>query len=186
MKVLLHVCCGICAVPAAERLMCEGHIVTGFFYNPNIHPVDEYKKRLAAAEKAAKELGFELIEGMYDREKWFENAKGVEYEKEGGKRCERCFYMRLARTYDYMKRKNFDMFATTLSAGPMKNVEVINSIGRSIGGEKFFLADFKKKGGAQRGIELAKEWNLYRQDYCGCIYSLEEKFAREKARDEGR
>ena len=94
MKVLLHICCGVCAGAVTERLMIEGHSVTGFFYNPNIHPVDEYERRLDAARKVARELGFELIEGIYDRENWFQMVKGKEYEPEGGARCEMCFIMR--------------------------------------------------------------------------------------------
>lgn len=180
MKILLHICCGICASAVAERLMCEGHRVTGFFYNPNIHPVDEYKKRLGAAEKVASEMDFELVEGPYDRERWFELIRGKEYEPEGGARCEICFRMRLEKTYEYMKKHMFDMFTTTLTVSPHKEMTLVNSIGREIGGEKFYLADFKKKGGFQRAVELAKEWDLYHQNYCGCIYSLEEKLAKDK------
>ncbi|MFC1548462.1 epoxyqueuosine reductase QueH [Candidatus Omnitrophota bacterium] len=173
MKVLLHVCCGICATAVAERLMCEGHRVTGYFYNPNIHPVDEYKKRLEAAKKAAEELGFELVEGPYDRERWFELVKGTEYEVEGGSRCEICYKMRLEKTYEYMRKKMFDAFTTTLSASPHKDAMLINAIGREIGDERFICADFKKKGGFARATELSDEMALYRQHYCGCIYSQE-------------
>ena len=182
MKVLLHICCGVCATAAAESLMRDGHRVTGYFYNPNIHPADEYEKRLEAAREAACQLNFELVEGPYDRENWFLTVKGKEYEPEGGARCLECFRMRLERTYTYMKKHDLDAFTTTLSVSPHKDVTAVNDIGRRIGGEKFILADFKKKGGFARAGELASEWGLYRQDYCGCIYSLEEKLKREKGK----
>ena len=170
----------MCAASVVERLLCDGHRVTGFFYNPNIHPVDEYNRRLSACEKVAKEWDIELLEGQYDRERWFEAVKGTEYEGEGSKRCEICFRLRLEKTYELMKLKNFDRFTTTLTVSPVKEQEVVNKIGSEIGGEKFILADFKKKGGYQRAIELAKEWDLYRQHYCGCVYSHEEMIKRSK------
>lgn len=180
MKVLLHICCGVCAAPVVERLMCDGHTVTGFFYNPNIHPVDEYEKRIEEARKAARQLGIELVEGLYDRERWFESVKGLEYEPEGKGRCEVCFRLRLEKTYEYLRKKMFGAFTTTLTVSPVKDALMVNAIGREIGGDKFISADFKKKGGYQRAIELSKEWGLYRQHYCGCIYSLEEKYKKEK------
>jgi len=180
MNVLLHICCGVCAGAVAERLMIDGHRVTGFFYNPNIHPVDEYERRCNAAREAARQLGFELIEGIYDRENWFQMVKGKEYEPEGGARCEMCFIMRLNKTHELMKKKMFDAFTTTLSVSPLKDALLVNRLGREIGGNRFILADFKKRGGSARAVELSREWKLYRQNYCGCIYSLESKIAREK------
>ena len=156
--------------------------MTGYFYNPNIHPADEYEKRLESAREVARQLDFELVEGPYDRENWFGMVKGKEYEGEGGARCLECFRMRLEKTHTHMKKYMFDAFTTTLSVSPHKDVSVINELGRQIGGEKFILADFKKKGGFARAGELAAEWGLYRQDYCGCIYSLEEKLKRDKGR----
>ncbi len=178
MKILLHICCGICASSVVEKLMSEGHVVTGYFYNANIHPSDEHKKRLDAAKKVAEEWNIDLIEGPYDRERWFELVKGYQNDPEGGRRCEICFRMRLESTFDEMKNGMFDAFATTLSVSPHKDVTAVNSVGREIGGEKFILADFKKNGGFQRANELSKEWSLYRQYYCGCIYSLEESYKR--------
>ncbi len=178
--------------------MRDGHTVTGYFYNPNIHPQDEYKKRLESAGKAADNAGFEIVEGPYDRERWFELIKGKEYEPEGGSRCETCFRMRLEKTYDCMKKKMFDAFTplqgpksdvtgftTTLTVSPHKDATLINTIGRDIGDEKFICADFKKKGGFARATEAAKELGLYRQNYCGCIYSLEEMHRRAGVRDKG-
>ncbi len=178
MKILLHICCAVCAGPAIERLMIEGHTVTGYFYNPNIHPQDEYGKRLGEAGKVAKEYGVELIEGPYDRENWFGSVKGYEYDPEGGKRCETCFRMRLERTYNEMKKRSFDKFTTTLSVGPMKNAELINRVGLEIDIDRFIPADFKKKDGFKRAMELSKELGLYHQNYCGCIYSKEEMLRR--------
>jgi len=180
MKILLHICCGVCASSVIERLLCEGHTVTGFFYNPNIHPADEYQRRLEAAKKAAGEWNIELVEGKYDRERWFESVKGQVYSPEGGKRCAICYRLRLEKTYEYMKRHMFNAFTTTLTVSPMKDALVVNEIGRDIGGDKFICADFKKKGGFQRAGELSKEWGLYRQHYCGCVYSQEEALRREK------
>lgn len=178
MKILLHICCGICAAAAAEDLLCGGHKVTGFFYNPNIHPEDEYKKRLKAAVKTADDFSIKIIEGPYDRERWFELVKGKEYDAEGGERCSVCFRMRLDKAYEYSKKHNFDAFTTTLSTGPMKDAGKINVIGNEIGGERFIPANFKKNNGFKNAVEKAKELGLYRQNYCGCIYSKEEMLRR--------
>jgi len=178
--VLLHICCGVCATAVVERLLRDGHRVTGYFYNPNIHPVDEYRKRLEEAGKVARRYGFDLVEAPYDRENWFETVKGKEYEPEGGARCLECFRMRLERAYQYMEKHMFDAFTTTLSVSPHKDAAAINDLGMRIGGEKFITADFKKKGGFARAGEIAAELSLYRQDYCGSIYSLEEKLKKEK------
>ncbi|MDD4956140.1 MAG: epoxyqueuosine reductase QueH [Candidatus Omnitrophica bacterium] len=183
MTVLLHICCGVCAAGVIERLLIEGYEVTGFFYGPNIHPEDEYRKRLDSAEKVARHFDIELVEAIYDREKWFEMVKGVEGEKEGGLRCQACFSMRLEKTFDQMKKKGFDRFATTLTVSPHKDAVVINRIGTSLAGDRFIEADFKKKGGFQRAVELAKEIGIYHQDYCGCIYSLEESYKRKKNKE---
>ncbi|MFH1552569.1 MAG: epoxyqueuosine reductase QueH [Candidatus Omnitrophota bacterium] len=178
MKVLLHICCGACASSVAERLMCEGHRVTSFFYNPNIHPVDEYERRLKAVQEVARQLGFDLVAGPYDRQRWFEMVKGQEYAPEGGARCKICFEMRLRKTYEYLSKNMFDAFTTTLTVSPLKDVTLVNALGREIGGDRFICADFKKKGGFERATKLALEWKLYRQNYCGCIYSLENALAR--------
>ena len=160
--------------------MCEGHTITGFFYNPNIHPVDEYERRLEIAREVARYQGFDLIEGQYDRQTWFEAVKGVEYEPEGGKRCKICIRMRLEKAYSEMKKNHLERFTTTLTVSPQKDVTLVNNIGMDIGGDRFLCFDFKKKGGYARAIELSKEWDLYRQNYCGCIYSLEEQERRKK------
>ncbi|MBD3380519.1 MAG: hypothetical protein GF408_08690 [Candidatus Omnitrophica bacterium] len=174
MKVLLHICCGVCASSVVERLMCEGYTVTGYFYGPNIHPHDEYDRRLDAARAVAREMRFDLIEGKYDRERWFEAVKGAENAPEGGKRCEICFRLRLEAAYRQMRKNMFDRFTTTLTVSPLKDAVLVNRLGREIGGDKFIIADFKKKEGCKRAVELSREMGLYRQDYCGCVYSQEE------------
>jgi len=183
LRILLHICCGVCAGSVAEKLMADGHQVTGFFYNPCIHPKDEYELRLGVAQKVAQSLDIEMKEGPYDRERWFELVKGKEYEPEGGARCDICFDMRLRKTFEYFKAKGvFDRFATTLSVSPHKDASVINAIGMAIGGDKYLIEDFKRKGGFQRAMEIAKEMDVYRQSYCGCIYSLEESIKRKGER----
>ena len=167
-----------------ERLLCQGHTVTGYFYNPNIHPVDEYQRRLDSAIRAAEQLNVELVEGKYDRERWFEAIKGTEYEPEGGMRCEICYRLRLENAYGYARRHMYDLFTTTLTVGPMKSAEVINRIGREIAGDRFIADDYKKKGGFQRSSALADEMKLYRQDYCGCVYGHEQQLARKKKKNE--
>jgi predicted adenine nucleotide alpha hydrolase (AANH) superfamily ATPase len=172
MKVVLHICCGVCAAGTAEILAVEEHEVIGFFYNPNIHPAEEYWKRLEVARKVAKELNFPVEVGPYTPEEWFDLTDALKYEPEGGKRCLVCYRLRLEKTYDYMMFCGADAFTTTLTISPHKSAQVINGIGLEIGGEKFLVRDFKKKDGFKRAVQLAKKWELYRQDYCGCVYSM--------------
>ncbi len=172
MKIVLHICCGVCAAGVAERLMVEGHDVSGFFYNPNIHPPEEFHRRLEVAQRVAREFGFPLETAAYRPEEWHREAASLAGEPEGGRRCDVCFRLRLEKTYRYMLDQGFDAFTTTLTIGPRKSAEVINRIGLEIGGGSFMARDFKKKAGFQRAIELAGQRELYRQDYCGCIYSM--------------
>lgn len=183
MRILLHACCGICAASVIERLLTDGHSITVYFYGPNIHPVDEYRRRRDACRKAAREWGVEFAEGLYDRETWFAAVRGLEYNPEGGERCAECFRLRLERTFETMRKEGFDAFCTTLTVSPHKDADVVNATGRSVGGDAFIAADFKKKGGFQRAGELSSEWGLYRQHYCGCVYSEEEAHRRSKGRD---
>ena len=175
MKIVLHICCGICAAGVVERLTLEGHQVLGFFYNPNIHPSKEYDRRLEVTYRVAKELNFPLEVAPYIPEEWFKETVSLENEPEGGERCRVCFRLRLERTYLYMRNCGCDAFTTTLTISPHKSAEVINQIGQGIGGDRFLIGDFKKKGGFERAVEMAKKWSLYRQHYCGCIYSLRER-----------
>jgi len=172
MKVVLHICCGVCAAGAAETLAGEGHEIIGFFYNPNIHPAEEYQKRLAVTRKIAEKLNFSLEEGPYIPEEWYNLTNALKEEPEGGRRCPVCYRLRLEKTYDYMTACGADAFTTTLTISPHKSAQIINSIGLEIGGQKFLVRDFKKKDGFKRAVQLAKKWELYRQDYCGCIYSM--------------
>lgn len=174
MKVALHICCAVCAAGAAERLMREGHQVLGFFYNPNIHPAAEYRRRLENAHKVAQELEFSLSEGLYVPEDWHQAVSGLEAEPEGGRRCPVCFKMRLEEACRFMQDSGCEAFTTTLTMGSNKSGELIGRLGEEIGGEKFLKRDFKKKEGFKRAGELARQWGLYRQHYCGCIYSLKE------------
>jgi predicted adenine nucleotide alpha hydrolase (AANH) superfamily ATPase len=175
MKVLLHICCGVCAAGVVERLHYEGHAVLGLFYNPNIYPAEEYQRRLDVAKQVAKEFDFSLIEPPYEPDEWFRQTEALADEPEGGRRCKICFRLRLQRAHEYMTEYGVDSFTTTLTIGPRKSTDVINRIGCEIDKEHFLVRDFKKKAGFQRTIELAKQWELYRQDYCGCVYSIRDK-----------
>jgi len=172
MKVLLHICCGVCAAGAAEKLMSEDHQLVGYYYNPNIYPAEEYAQRLKATEIVAGVMNFPLIVPDYAPEKWLENTTGLSQEPEGGKRCEICFRIRLQATYDYMRENSLDAFTTTLTIGPQKSAEKVNRIGKDIGADKFLVKDFKKQAGFQRANQLAKQYQIYRQNYCGCMYSI--------------
>ncbi len=174
-KIVLHICCGVCAAGVVERLTQGGDQVLGFFCNPNIHPLEEYERRLEVAHKVAKELGFPLEVTPYAPEEWFEATSSLENEPEGGKRCEVCFRLRLKRTYLYLESGEWDTFTTTLTVSPNKSADLINQIGQEIGGGRFLIRGDKTKGVFQRATGLSKKWPLYRQNYCGCLYSLRER-----------
>lgn len=171
MRVALHICCGVCAAGAAEKLISEGHHVYGFFFNPNIHPEEEYLRRLEAARTIGGEFGFPVEAGPYHTDAWFSEVKGLGNEPEGGARCDICFRHRLSQAYLYMKASGLDAFTTTLTIGPKKAAAVVNRIGREIGGESFLVRDFKKQDGFKRATELARKFAIHRQHYCGCVYS---------------
>jgi predicted adenine nucleotide alpha hydrolase (AANH) superfamily ATPase len=172
MKVLLHICCGVCAAGVVERLKQEGQEVSGFFYNPNIHPQEEYERRLDVTRSVAKELGFKLEVPPYSPEEWFTLTGLLEKEPEGGERCQVCYRLRLTRTFQSLGETGCDVFTTTLTVSPNKRADIINRIGVEIGGDRFLSRDFKKKDGFKRSNELARQWGLYRQHYCGCRYSI--------------
>lgn len=175
-KLLLHACCGVCSSAVLERLHPYFNI-TILFYNPNIYPMEEYIKRLDTQKEIIEKLGVnvKLLETGYNNKDFEEIAKGLENEKEGGSRCSKCYYLRLEKTAKLAKEKGFDYFCTTLSISPYKNAEKLNKIGKILE-EKYQIhylySDFKKKDGYKRSTELARKYNLYRQDYCGCEYSL--------------
>ncbi len=176
-KLLLHTCCAPCLIGTLSRLPKTYEPII-YFYNPNIHPKEEYIRRRDEAKKFCGDKGLAFIEGEYDVEKWFEaikNVKNYATEPEGGKRCEECFKMRLERTAIKAVSMKIKFFTTTLTLGENKNAQVINRLGKSIG-EKynlFFLqADFKKRNGYNKSVEESKKLGIYRQTYCGCVYSM--------------
>ena len=184
-KLLLHMCCAGCS-PYVIDLLQREYEVTGFFYNPNIHPEEEYLLRRDEAEKLAEKLHIELLCGEYDVNEWFRSIKGMENEPEGGRRCDACFRMRLEKTAQRAREENFDIITTTLTVSPHKNAETINRIGSAVGEKycvRFLESNFKKKDGFKKTTEMSKKLGLYRQDYCGCLYSKEEgKHIRETRR----
>ncbi len=177
---LLHSCCGPCSSAVLERIVAD-FSVTVLYYNPCIHPESEYIKRkltqmeLIAKFNAANNENVSFLDSDYDAEKYFERVKGLESEIEGGARCTVCFTQRLEKTAEIAKNLGFDYFTTTLSVSPHKNAELINSIGEALSskyGVQFVPANFKKQNGFKRSIELSKEYGLYRQNYCGCSFSM--------------
>ncbi len=187
---LLHACCAPCSSHCLEYLS-KYFRITVFYYNPNISPKEEYTLRIEEIKRFIKEFKSEneitLIEGKYEPERFFQVVKGLEQEPEGGKRCEQCFKLRLSEAAKLAKELNADYYTTTLSISPLKNAELLNKIGKEEGdaiGITHLPSDFKKKGGYARSIELSKEYNLYRQNFCGCVYSLQEAKAREAKRKE--
>ena len=182
-KILIHVCCGICGAYVIEKLKPEFRDLVLFFYNPNIHPEEEYLKRLEVAEKLSKIYDIFLIVGDYNPEKYFKAAQGYEKEPEGGARCPICFRLRLNEAAKTAKENGCDYFTTTLTMGPQKKAEIVNAVGREEAekfGIKFWDDDFKKKDGFKKTMEIAKKHNFYRQNYCGCVYSKMEREAYDK------
>lgn len=173
-KILLHVCCAPDATHVISVLK-ENYEPVIFFYNPSIFPDDEYFLRLSEAEKLSKSIGVELLKCSFSPEKWYELVTGFEDEPEGGERCEICFRMRLEETARHAKENSIDIFTTTLTISPHKNSSLINRLGKEAGLKyevEFLEADFKKKDGFKKSIELSKKHGLYRQNYCGCEFSL--------------
>lgn len=176
-KLLLHVCCAPCSTYVLEYLT-QWFDITVFFSNPNITDSEEYKKRLDAlyflCNTADFARGVKIVEDCCDSKEFFNATAGFEHEPEGGKRCERCFMLRLSRTAQYASLNNFDLFATTLTISPHKNADIINNIGFLLAKQnniKYLPSDFKKRGGYQRSITLCREYGIYRQQYCGCAFS---------------
>ena len=175
---LLHACCAPCSSYCLEYLS-EYFDITVFCYNPNIYPAEEYGYRVSEIRRLISESEYKhpvkVIEGNCDASQFYQAVKGYEKEKEGAARCFICYEMRLEETAKRAKELGFDYFTTTLTISPLKNAEKINEIGERLSekyGIKHLPSDFKKKNGYKRSIELSKEHNLYRQNYCGCVYSL--------------
>ena len=176
-SLLLHVCCAPCSSYCLEYLSRYFNI-TVYYYNPNISEKEEYEYRLSEEKRLVSLMSFEnpvkVIEGKYNPEEFFKAVKGFENEPEGGKRCENCFRLRLEASAKFAKEKKFDFFTTTLTISPLKNADKLNSIGVQWAekhGVKWLYSDFKKREGYKRSIILSKEYSLYRQNYCGCVFS---------------
>ena len=181
-RLLLHSCCAPCSSYVLEYLS-EYFFITVFYYNPNITDRKEYEKRVEEQKRLIRELPVKheitFLEGEYEPELFTETVKGMEQLPEGGARCEKCFELRLAKTAKLAYEGMYDYFTTTLSISPLKNAEKLNAIGERMaelhGGISYLNSDFKKKNGYKRSVELSEEYRLYRQDYCGCIYSRLER-----------
>ncbi len=173
---LLHVCCAPCSSAVLEVLK-DYFNITIFFYNPNIAPKSEFDYRLEELKRLLIEMGLcaiEIISPEYKCAEFEKIAKGLEKEAEGGPRCKLCYDLRLRATANEAKSRGFDFFTTTLTVSPYKNAEALNEIGSKLAdefGTEYLYSDFKKKEGYKRSCELSREYNLYRQNYCGCIYS---------------
>nr|WP_320115605.1 epoxyqueuosine reductase QueH [uncultured Desulfuromonas sp.] len=183
-KMLLHACCAPCSSSVVERLQ-DDYDLTIFYYNPNIHPEKEYLIRRDELVRWCEELDLPLIVSDYAPQQWHERVAGFEKEPERGERCTLCYQMRLERTAEEAVAGGFDLFCTVLSISPHKDAPRINRLGCEVAqrlGAVFYQADFKKKGGFQRSLELSREWGFYRQNYCGCCYSLAESEQRRQQR----
>lgn len=186
-RLLLHSCCAPCSSYVLEYLS-QYFAITVFYYNPNIFPQEEYEKRVEEQRRLIGELEtvhpIELAVGEYEPERFFAMSKGLEQVPEGGERCFRCYRLRLEEAAKLAKQGGFDYFTTTLTISPLKNAAKLNEIGEEleqIYQVKHLPSDFKKKNGYKRSVELSAEHGLYRQNYCGCVYSKAEQMARERA-----
>ena len=172
-RLLLHSCCGPCSSYVLEYL-AQFFDITLLFYGPNIQPREEYELRLAHQRKVLEHIPVKIMECEYDGKAFDAIAAGYENEPEGGGRCTRCFALRIEETARRAAEGGFDFYCTTLSVSPHKDAGRINALGEAFGesyGVKWLPSDFKKRGGYQRSIALSREWGLYRQDYCGCLFS---------------
>jgi hypothetical protein len=173
-KLLLHVCCGPCSTEVIGRL-AKDHGLVLYFFNPNIFPKEEHDRRLDEAEKYARDHGIPFIPAPYDHEGWLAAVKGLEAEPEGGKRCAACFALRLSAAARKARDEGAELFTTTLTISPHKDARVVNAAGEAAAraqGLHFLAADFKKMDGFLRSCRLAREAGMYRQDYCGCEFSV--------------
>ncbi|MEA3311853.1 MAG: epoxyqueuosine reductase QueH [candidate division WOR-3 bacterium] len=176
-KLLLHICCAPDATSVFELLKDRFEVI-GFFYNPQIEPREEYERRLAETKRVAEEMEFELIAGEYDLDLWQDATRGLEGEPEKGRRCEVCYLFRLEETAKVASEKGFDYFTSTLSVSPHKSFDWLQGMGQALSakyGVKFLAEDFKKEEGFKRSLEWSEKLHLYRQDYCGCLPSLENR-----------
>ena len=180
-SLLLHSCCAPCSSYVIEYLS-NYFKITVFYYNPNIYPESEYTKRILEQQTLLSQMKtchpVTFMAGNYDSDRFYEMAKGLEHVAEGGERCSKCYELRLREAAEVARKCGFDYFATTLSISPLKNAAKLNEIGMRLAkeyGVDYLPSDFKKKNGYKRSIELSKKYGLYRQDYCGCEFSVPEK-----------
>jgi len=184
-KLLLHTCCAPCSVYVGQKLNSEYDVVF-FYYNPNIDSPGEYKKRAAEMKKLSEKTGIPLLMGDYEVDLWKNRTADFKDEPEGGKRCRECFLLRLEKTAQVTREKNFDLFATTLTVAPMKNADLINRVGAEAAasaGVEYMKSNFKKKDGYKKSVSLSRKYGFYRQNYCGCSYSKIEAAYRRKGKN---
>lgn len=179
-RLLLHSCCAPCSSYVLEYLS-QYFEITVLYYNPNIFPEEEYQKRVEEQKRLIAALPVRhpvsFVEGRYQPEEFFAVAKGLEDVPEGGERCRKCFRLRLEETARLAAEGKYDYYTTTLSISPLKNAQALNEIGQELAAVyevPYLPSDFKKRGGYQRSIELSREYELYRQNFCGCVYSMRE------------
>lgn len=180
-RLLLHSCCAPCSSYCLE-LLSQHFEVTVFYYNPNIFPPEEYVMRVEEQDRFIKafpaKYPISFVEGSYDTGRFYEMAKGMEQLKEGGERCFACYELRLRESAEYAKAHGFDFFTTTLSISPLKNAAKLNEIGAKLEKEygiRYLYSDFKKQNGYKRSTEISNEYEMYRQYYCGCVYSKKQR-----------
>lgn len=190
-SLLLHSCCAPCSSYVIEYLSSYFYI-TVFYYNPNLYPDEEYEKRAKEQRRFIREFPakypVKFLLGDFEKERFYEEVKGLEEEREGGGRCFRCYRLRLQKTAQEAKRLGADYFTTTLSVSPLKNAAKLNEIGKELAGEygvAYLCSDFKKKDGYKRSVELSNQYGMYRQDYCGCIFSKRERQKRQEHIERG-
>ncbi|MCY4473728.1 MAG: epoxyqueuosine reductase QueH [Kistimonas sp.] len=175
-KVLLHSCCAPCAGEVMLAVQASGIEQTVFFYNPNIHPAEEYMLRKNENKRFCDKQGIPFVDADYDKDNWFERVRGLENEPERGQRCTVCFDMRFERTALYASEQGFSVISSTLGISRWKNMEQINDCGLRAAarheGVDYWTLNWRKQGGSQRMIELARKEAFYQQEYCGCVYSL--------------
>ena len=175
-KALLHTCCAPCSGEVMDAIMASGMDLTVFFYNPNIHPQKEYEIRKDENKRYADKHNIPFIDADYDLDNWFDRAKGMENEPERGKRCTMCFDMRFERTALYASENNFPVITSSLGISRWKNMQQVNDCGlraaEPYDNVNYWTFNWRKQGGSQRMVELSKNQEFYKQEYCGCSYSL--------------
>ena len=183
-SLLLHSCCAPCAGEIMEAVAASEIKTTVYFYNPNIHPIQEYELRKKENKRYCQKLGFTFIDADYDKDNWFKRIKGLENEPERGERCTKCFDMRFERSALYAHENNFSLFATTLGISRWKDLDQVNNSGLRAAdrysGLNFWDFNWRKAGGSPRMIEISKREEFYQQEYCGCVYSLRDTNKRRK------